>query len=93
MQKLGVRISKTVDDAYRLDKENGNTYWADAFSKYMGNLRIAFNILHGDEKIPPAHQFMRCHTIFDIKINTFKRKAWYDLFQPNMSTFSTRALI
>ena len=43
----------------------------------MKNVRVAFNILHGDDKIPPAYQFMMCHMLFDIKINDFNRKAQY----------------
>ena len=66
-----------MDNAYHLEKDNGNTYREDAILKEMNNLRVAFNILNGDSKIPPVHQFMRCHMIFDIMINIFKRKARY----------------
>ena len=76
-KKFAVRITKTVDDAYLLDKKNGDTYWEDAILKKIKNTRVAFKILHGYEKIPPAHQFMRCYMIFDININTFKRKDRY----------------
>ena len=66
-----------MDDEYQLDKENGNNYFAVAIPKEMKKVRVTFNILHGDEKIPHAYKFMQCHMIFDIKINNFKRKARY----------------
>ena len=66
-----------MDDAYRLDKENGNIYRSDTISKEIKNVRVAFNILHGYEKVPPAHKFIRFHMIFDANSNNFKRKAWY----------------
>ena len=75
--KCGVQISKTVENAYRIDNENGDTYWADAILMEMKTFRVAFNILHGDDNIPPAHPFMLCHMVFGIKINTFKSKAQY----------------
>ena len=43
----------------------------------MKNVKVEFNILYGNEKIPPEHHFMRCHMIFDININTFKSKSGY----------------
>jgi len=28
--KFGIRVPKSIDEAYRIDEENGNSYWADA---------------------------------------------------------------
>ena len=58
-----------------LDKTNGNDLWWEAIKKEMKAVRIAFKILEGDEKPPPASQFMKCHMIFDIKMEDFRRKA------------------
>ena len=66
-----------MDYAYCPEKENGNNYREDNISEKTNNTRVEFNILNGDEKIPPAHQFMRCHMIFDININNFNSKARY----------------
>jgi hypothetical protein len=59
----------------RLDKENDNTLWQDAVRKEMKNVGIAFKILNGDESVPPTYQEIRCHTIFDVKMEDFCRKA------------------
>ena len=42
----------------------------------MKNNKIAFNILKEDEKVPIGHKQIRCHLIFDVKMD-FTRKARY----------------
>jgi hypothetical protein len=41
----------------------------------MNNVRIAFKVLNGEETIPPTYQEIRCHIIFDVKMEDFYRKA------------------
>jgi hypothetical protein len=41
----------------------------------MKNVRIAFQILNDDDDILPTYQEIRCHMIFDIKTEDFRRKA------------------
>jgi hypothetical protein len=43
--------------------------------KEMKNVRIAFKILNGEESVPPTYQEIRCHMIFDVKMEDFRRKA------------------
>ncbi len=35
-QKYGIELLKSIDEAYKLDKKNGNTYWADADGSMFG---------------------------------------------------------
>ena len=73
--KFGFEIPKTVERARAIDLENGNTLWQDAIAKEMKNVRVAFKILNPGQEPPPAHQFMKCHMIFDIKLDGFRCKA------------------
>jgi hypothetical protein len=73
--KFGIEVPKNWDDCVRLDKENGNTIWQDAVRKEMKNVRIASNIINGEESIPPTYQETRCHMIFDVKMEDFRCKA------------------
>jgi hypothetical protein len=41
----------------------------------MNNVRIAFKVLNGEEAIPPTYQEIRCHMIFDVKMEGLRRKA------------------
>ena len=75
--KFGIRVPKSVNEAKRLDKANGDTLWWDAICKEMKNVRIAFKEFEGDvSAIPPGYQEICCHMIFDIKMGeNFRRKA------------------
>ena len=75
--KFGIQVPKTVDEALQLDKVNGNTLWADAIRKEMDAVRVAFKVLDSDEAVPATFQQIRCHMIFDVKMEDFRRKARY----------------
>ena len=70
-------MPKTVEEALKLDKENGNTLWYDAITKEMKNVRIAFEEWKGKEnEIPPGYQKIKRHIIFQIKLSeNFQQKA------------------
>ena len=74
-EKFGIRVPKFVEEAKLIDLENDNTAWQDAIAKEMKNVRVAFKILDDDDVIPKDHQNIRCHMIFDVKMEDFRRKA------------------
>ena len=42
----------------------------------MLNVRIAFKTLSDDDQVPPGYQQMKCHMIFDVKLEQrFRKKA------------------
>ncbi len=69
--KFGIECPKTVEDALELDKHSGNTMWADAIAKEMKNVRVAFDPLENGVQPPSGYQFVRCHIIFDVKMEDF----------------------
>ena len=75
--KFGFEVPDTVQRAHEIDKENGNTYWADAIGKEMETVKIAFEILEDGKDPPPGYKYMQGHLIFDIKMENFQRKARY----------------
>ena len=74
-KKFGIAVPRTAKEAYDADAQNGNTFWADAISKEMQNVKVAFKMLDEGELVPRDHQFVRCHLIFDVKMEDFRRKA------------------
>ena len=40
--EFGIELTKTVEQALALYAKNGNTLWADAISKEIKNVRVAF---------------------------------------------------
>ena len=74
--KYGVHIPTSVENAYLIDKQNGNTLWRTAIAKEMKNVSIAFDILDEKEHLPPGYTKASCHLVFDVKMD-FTRKARY----------------
>ena len=74
--KFGIAVPSTVKEALQMDKDNGNTAWWDSIQKEMKNVRVAFNILDDDANLPPGHTFVKCHIIFDVKMD-LTRKSRY----------------
>ena len=67
--KYGVRIPRTVEEAYQLDKINGNNLWKEAIEKEMRNVFIAFELLEDNEPLPSDYKPASCHIIFDVKMD------------------------
>jgi hypothetical protein len=75
MHKFSIEIPKDYDECVRLDTINGNTLWQDAVRDEMKKVHIAFKQLKPDEVVPPTYQQIRCHLIFDVKMEDFHQKA------------------
>ena len=52
-----------------------NKLWVDAITKEMKNVRVAFDIREKGDSPPVGHQFIKCHMIFDVKMEDLRRKA------------------
>ena len=72
--KFGIRIPRNAQEAHSIDKENGSTLWGDEMAKEMSNVRVAFHIMKSGQSAPSGYQFLRCHVIWDVKLDSFKRK-------------------
>ena len=74
--KFGVEIPRTVEDALRLDKANGNTKWIDALNKEKDQLLSfkTFNVLDKGMKEPRGHKRIPGFYVFDVK-HDLRRKA------------------
>ena len=77
LHKFGIRIPKSVEEAKKVDDQNGNNLWWDAICKEMRDVRPEFEVFEGTkDHLPVGYQFMKCHMIFDIKFGeTFCHKA------------------
>jgi hypothetical protein len=74
--KYGIRVPKTVDEAYRIDRDNNDNKWRDAIFEEMKKIRAAFQLHDGDPKELIGYQKITTHFIFDVKLGeNFRRKA------------------
>ncbi len=91
-------MPRSVAEAYALNNKDGNTLWADSIAKEMKNVWTVFKILANGDKVPIGFQHMRCHMIFDIKMEDLRRKLWlvaggHMTDAPATNTFCERGLL
>ena len=66
--KYDIEISRTVEEALKLDKLNGNNLWRKAINKEMENLKVSFDILPEGSKLPPRYKPASGHLVFDVRM-------------------------
>ncbi len=69
--KFGIEVPETLKEALKLDKKNGNKFWADAIAKEMKDICIVFKILLDGQSEPIGYQKIPCHMVFDIQMEDF----------------------
>ena len=67
-QKFGIALPKSVKEDQALDEVDVNAFWIDALANKMKITKVAFKILHEDEKAPRHYQFVKCRIIWDVKM-------------------------
>ena len=72
--KYGLKVPKTLKEALEIDKENGNSHWADAIKKELGNVLVAFKLLEDDEPIPIRSIKILYHIVFDVKFDLTRKE-------------------
>ena len=69
--KFGVRVPSSERHASELDREHGDMFWQDAIATEMRNARVAFKILDDTGEVLIGYKCIRCHMIFDVKMENF----------------------
>ena len=54
--KFGIQVTQIVNEAMRLDENNGNRLWRDGIAKDIDAVIIAFKLLGEGEKPPTNYQ-------------------------------------
>ncbi|KAL7569694.1 hypothetical protein ACA910_018563 [Epithemia clementina (nom. ined.)] len=68
-EKFGIEIPTNVERALEIDRETNTSFWQNALAKEMGNIHPAIELLPEKAKPPPGYAFIRCHIIFDVKMD------------------------
>ena len=71
--KYGIEIPRSVEHAYRIDKEDGSTFWRNAIKKEMTNVIVAFDILEHNEEPPRNLKELGVHLVFDVKMDLTRK--------------------
>ena len=65
--KFGVIVPDSIEEAYALNKENGNKLWTNAIEKKRKNVKVAFELLQDGEHTPIGSKEISIHWIFDVR--------------------------
>ncbi len=74
--KFGVRIPRSIQEAYTLDKENGNTLWRDAIQKEVNLLTEiypSFRVPDNPDEITKEYQYIPILWVLDCKVDGRRR--------------------
>ena len=72
MHKFGIEETNMVAEAISLYENNGDTLWLESIAKEMKNVRAALKIIAEGGKPSSGYHKIRCHMIFDIKMEDFR---------------------
>jgi ribosomal protein L31E len=59
--KFGIRVPKSVEEAVRIDNENGNRLWQDAIEKEMKKAKVSYNVV--EDTTPSEVRANECDTL------------------------------
>ena len=74
--KFGIKISKDITEARKLDTINGNCLWQDAYEKEMYEVGVAFKILDDNKYLPGGYTLSSGHLIFDCNMDFTRKTGW-----------------
>jgi hypothetical protein len=74
--KYGIKLPRSVKEAVEIDRKNGNLFWADALTKEMGNVCVAFEILGPNEHAPKGWHKASGHVVFNVKMDFTRKARW-----------------
>ena len=72
--KWSINIVTFSNNAYALDKANGDDYWKRTIKKEISNVLIVFEIMHEGETVLANLKKLSVYMVFDVKID-LNRKA------------------
>jgi hypothetical protein len=79
--KFGIKLPHSVQEALEIDRTTQSPHWREAIEKEMKNVRPAFERWDGTVEEASSGRFLvgyqriKCHMIFDVKMDNLTRKA------------------
>ena len=76
LTKFGYQVPCNLQDAYKLDVENGNNKWADAIRVEVNNIK-EYDVFHAMDEgagVPEGYSHIPFHWVFDVK-HDFRHRA------------------
>ena len=64
--------------AKKLNEKNGNILWMDAINGDIEKLKVAFDILEDEAKIPVGYNKASGHLVFDVRVTLERKYRWVE---------------
>jgi len=74
--KYGIEVPRTIEEALRIDRANGEKHWQKAIDKEIKNLKVAYDILPQESKPPPGYTLSSGHLVFDVRMTLERKARW-----------------
>ncbi len=74
--KYGIKLPRSVKEVIKINRKNGNLFWADSFTKEMSNACVAFKILGPNKHAPLGWHKASGHIVFDVKMDFTCKAHW-----------------
>ena len=76
--KYGIEIPCSAKHALELDQKYGHTYWLNAIDLEIKKMLKEFKTfcVHPDKTLPSGYKKLRCHFVFDVKIDGRYKAHW-----------------
>jgi hypothetical protein len=75
--KYGIKVPRSMEHAFAIDKKNDNTLWQDALAKEMTEISIAFEVLDGGISSPKGWHKVTEHLVWwDVKMDFTRKARW-----------------
>ena len=73
---MELRFPTPLKKPLTLTARMGTPFWADALTKEMGNVCVAFEILGPNDKPPVGWYKASSHIVFDVKMDFTRKTRW-----------------
>jgi hypothetical protein len=67
--KFRIWVPDRVNEAFEIDKANGNTLWMNAIKKEMDEVWIAFDLKEKGDNLPGGYKKIQLWMIFNVKMD------------------------
>ncbi len=73
VEKFGVRVPRNIEEAMKLDRDTGTSFWAKAIQKEVKAVFPALRVLGDLEKVPVGSTQIDLMIIFDMKMDLTRK--------------------
>ena len=74
--KYGIKITRDIEHAHKIDARNGSTMRRDALKKEMYNVGVAFEIPDEGAHAPYGWKQVTRHLVWDVKMDFTRKARW-----------------